>query len=65
MDELKFISVQEFLEAGFSLDGKTVYTQHSTRKNFWPLGIFRNGKIFSGVISLTLEPKSMYVKEQK
>lgn len=63
MKEFKLMTVQEYLETkGELTQGQTCYLNNPKTKSYWPLGTWKNGKIWSGSISMTLEPEKTFVK---
>lgn len=63
MKEFKLITVKEYLETkGELAQGQSCYAHNSEKKTFWVLGIWKNGKIWSGAISMTMEPEKIFVK---
>lgn len=63
MKKQNFITVKEFLENNLELkQGQTCYRFNSKTKAYWPLGTWKNGKVWSGIIQTELEPENTYIK---
>lgn len=63
MKEFKIITVEEYLRTKGELKhGQTCFSHNPKTKSYWPLGSWKNGKVWSGSISMSLDPEKMFVK---